>query len=86
MPKKKRASGTVRRAAPKTASRRATKRAAPPRKKGSADSGGSKRKTRVGLPAAEDVVGEEKLETPSGKVYRILKTNERDEYDTGKPT
>lgn len=36
---------------------------------------------RTGLPAPESVIGEAILTSPAGRVYRILKTGERDEYD-----
>ena len=35
---------------------------------------------RPGLPAPDSVVGVKRIER-GGKVYRIIKTNERDEYD-----
>lgn len=78
MPRKKKAT-----ARPSVA--RKSRRAAGPKKKTARAR--TKAKRRVGLPAPEDVVSEETLRAPTGKVYRILKTNERDEYDqTGKPS
>ncbi len=82
MPKKKKAT-----ARPSVASK--PRRAASPKRKTARarPRAGTKAKRRVGLPAPEDVVSEETLHAPTGKVYRILKTNERDEYDqTGKTT
>lgn len=36
---------------------------------------------RPGLPSPDSVIAEVPFETPTGKAYRILKTNETDAYD-----
>lgn len=38
---------------------------------------------RKGLPPPESVVAEEKLVSPKGAHYRVLKTTERDAYENG---
>jgi len=35
---------------------------------------------RAGMPAPDSIIGVERMER-GGKVYRIIKTDERDEYD-----
>lgn len=42
--------------------------------------GGGVNKTRAGLPAPDSVVEVRRMER-GGKTYRIIKTDERDEYD-----
>lgn len=39
------------------------------------------RKPPPGMPAPDSVVSEKVFKSPKGKVYRILKTTERDAYD-----
>lgn len=36
---------------------------------------------RVGMPAQDSIISETTLRSPKGNVYRILKTDETDEYD-----
>jgi len=36
---------------------------------------------RTGMPAKDSVVGEVEFKSPKGRVYRILKTDEKDAYD-----
>lgn len=42
--------------------------------------GGGVNKTRAGLPAPDSIVEVRQIER-GGKTYRIIKTDERDEYD-----
>lgn len=58
------------------------------RKKGKCDSGPDEAvinrprpSPRPGLPAKDSIISEETFKSPKGKVYRIIKTNEMDEYD-----
>ncbi len=44
-----------------------------------------RKKRRPGLPAKESVVEEKTFVSPKGKTYRILRTNEVDEYEEKKP-
>lgn len=36
---------------------------------------------RTGMPAKDSIIAEESFEAPTGKVYRVIHTNERDEYE-----
>jgi hypothetical protein len=36
---------------------------------------------RTGMPDSDSIIEEKEFESPSGKKYRILKTDERDEYE-----
>jgi hypothetical protein len=40
---------------------------------------------RAGMPAPDSIISEETFVSPKGNVYRILKTNERDDYDNPLP-
>jgi hypothetical protein len=36
---------------------------------------------RTGMPDGDSILAEKEFESPSGRKYRILKTDERDEYE-----
>jgi hypothetical protein len=40
---------------------------------------------RTGMPAPDSVISETTFVSPKGNVYRILKTNETDDYDKSPP-
>ena len=40
-----------------------------------------KSKPRTGLPDSASVVSETTLRSPAGRIYRVLRTTERDPYD-----
>jgi hypothetical protein len=41
---------------------------------------------RTGMPAPDSVISETTFVSPKGNVYRILKTNETDDYDKPPPS
>jgi hypothetical protein len=47
----------------------------------SAASARAERPPRAGLPAEDSIIGEKRLRSPKGRVYRILITDEMDAYD-----
>jgi hypothetical protein len=77
--KKKRAAAKKKRAAPR---RRGKEGAGREPVKGAAKSG--RARTPAGMPAPESIVSETIFKSPKGNVYRMIQTDEVDEYEEGK--
>jgi hypothetical protein len=55
------------------------------RRGGKAAKQGKKRATRPGLPAEASILSERTFTSPRNRVYRIIRTSERDPYDEPDP-
>lgn len=75
----KKRSAAPKRGGKKRAGRGPAKGAAKSAAKGAAKAG--RARTRTGMPAPDSIVSETIFKSPKGNVYRMLHTNEVDEYE-----